>query len=81
MESVFVVELRVASVDGELVDQNTKCLQIGKRTQIGHPRCDTGAMACEPPCPNATYTVTDLQNATYRIAQPETNCESLPRHL
>jgi len=41
---LFVLELRVASVDGELVDQNTKCLQIGKRTQIGHPRCDTGAI-------------------------------------
>ena len=40
---LFVLELRVASVDGELVDQNTNCLQIGKRTQIGHPRCDTGA--------------------------------------
>jgi len=25
----------VASVDCELVDQNTNCLQIGKRTQIG----------------------------------------------
>ena len=32
MESVFALELYVASVDREPVDQNTNCLQIGKRT-------------------------------------------------
>ena len=67
-EVLFVLELRVASVDGELVDQNPNCLQIGKRTQIRHPRCDTGAIDSlhdsavrwhanyDDSVPNATYT-------------------------